>query len=205
MARPAPQGTLDRGRATRERLLAAAVELVGEVGWGAVTTRLVAERANVRPGLVHYHFASVEDLLVTACTAMVGQMLDGVLRELTAHDDLDAGLAWLLDELRRYTGTDPASLLLTEAFLAASRLPRLHDTLAASVAAFRTGVADWLRALDRRADTADAADADAAATVLAAAIDGLVLHRALDPALDPTALIGPLRRMLVTENSTRPH
>ena len=192
MARPAPRGTVDRGRATRERLLGAAVELVGEVGWGEVTTRLVADRAGVRPGLVHYHFASVEDLLVTACTGMVGRMLDGVLHELTRHDDLDAGLDWLLTELRGYTGSDPASLLLTEAFLAASRIPRLHADLAGHVSAFRTGVAGWLRALGHTADAA------AGATVLAAAIDGFVLHRALDESLDPTALAGPLRRMLAT-------
>lgn len=192
MARSAPRGTVDRGRATRDRLMTAAVELVGEVGWGGVTTRLVAERAGARPGLVHYHFASVEDLLVTACTGMVGEMLNGVLHELTRHDDLDAGLDWLLTELRRYTGTDPASLLLTEAFLAASRIPSLHAELAGSVAGFRTGVAGWLRALDH------ATEADAGATVLAAAIDGLVLHRALDDSLDPLALAGPLRRMLAT-------
>jgi len=192
MARPAPQGTVDRGRATRERLLGAAVELVGEVGWGQVTTRLVADRAGVRPGLVHYHFASVEDLLVTACTGMAGRLLDGVLHELTRHDDLDAGLDWLLTELRRYTGADPASLLLTEAFLAASRIPRLHADLAGHIAAFRTGVADWLRTLGHPTG------ADTGATVLAATIDGFVLHRALDPSLDPRALAAPLRRMLAT-------
>lgn len=197
MTRPAPPGSVDRGRATRERLLGAAVELVGEAGWGAVTTRLVADRAGVRPGLVHYHFASVEDLLVTACTGMVGELLDGVLRELTAHDDLDTGLDWLLAELRKYTGTDPASLVMTEAFLAASRIPRLHADLARYIAAFRTGVSDWLRALGHTTD------ADAGATVLAATIDGFVLHRALDDSLDPTLLIGPLRRMLATSGATR--
>ncbi|HEY3686025.1 MAG TPA: TetR/AcrR family transcriptional regulator [Streptosporangiaceae bacterium] len=192
MARGAAQGTLDRGRATRDRLVAAALELVGEVGWSRVTTRLVAERAGARPGLVHYHFASVEDLLVTAATGVVRQMLGDVLGELTAHRDLDTGLAWLLGELGRYTGTDPASLLLTEAFLAASRIPRLHTDLGAAISGFRAGVADWLRGLGHTAD------ADAAATVLAATIDGLVLHRALDPDLDPAALAGPLHRLLAS-------
>jgi AcrR family transcriptional regulator len=192
MARAAAQGALDRGRATRDRLEAAAIELIGEVGWSRVTTRLVAERAGTRPGLVHYHFDSVEDLLVTACTGVVRQMLAGTLHELTGHRDLDTGLTWLLGELRRYTGADPASLLLTEAFLAASRIPRLHADLAAAISEFRTGVATWLRGLGHTTD------ADASATVLAAAIDGIVLHRALDPALDPTTLIGPLRRLLAS-------
>jgi len=42
----------------------AAAELIAERGWGAVTTRMVAERAGLRPGLVHYHFDSVTDLLI---------------------------------------------------------------------------------------------------------------------------------------------
>lgn len=56
----------DRGRRTREQLIDAAAGLVGEVGWGAVTTRLVAERAGVNAALVHYHFSSVQELLSTA-------------------------------------------------------------------------------------------------------------------------------------------
>lgn len=184
MTRPAP-----RGQATRERLLAAAAELVGEAGWGAVTTRLAAERAGVRPGLVHYHFASVEDLLVTACTDVVAAMLTGTLRDLTAHPDAATGLRWLLTEMRRYTGTDPASLVLTEAYLASGRIPRLHAELAAAVGTFRTGVAAWLRALGHP-------EPEPAAAALAAALDGLVLHRALDPALDPLDLYAPLHRML---------
>ena len=61
---------VERGRATRQRLLKAAVALVGEVGWNGVTTRLVAKRADVSPGVVHYHYASVTDLLIAACAEL---------------------------------------------------------------------------------------------------------------------------------------
>ncbi len=47
---------------TSERLAAAAVQLIAEDGWAAVTTRRVAERAGVNQGLVHYHYGSVAAL-----------------------------------------------------------------------------------------------------------------------------------------------
>ncbi|MFA5569649.1 MAG: helix-turn-helix domain-containing protein, partial [Trueperaceae bacterium] len=40
------------------RILAATVALLGEVGWGGVTTRKVAQRAKVNNALVHYYFGT---------------------------------------------------------------------------------------------------------------------------------------------------
>jgi len=49
----------ERGQAVRRRLLDAAAELIPELGWSGVSTRVLAERAAVTPGMVHYHFASL--------------------------------------------------------------------------------------------------------------------------------------------------
>ncbi len=54
---------VDRGRDVRLQLLSTAAELIGELGWNAVSTRILAERAGVTPGLVHYHFPSLQALL----------------------------------------------------------------------------------------------------------------------------------------------
>ncbi len=187
---------VERGAPTRDRLLAAAAALVGEVGWGGVTTRLVAERAGVNPGVVHYHFASVTELLVAACSAVAEQVLDATVRELAGAPDVATGVDLLLGALAGYSGTDPTSLLLAEAFLAGTRVPAMRDRLGALVAGFRTGVAVWLRA------NGSGAEADAAAAVLAAVLDGLALHRTLEPALDVRAVAGPLRRMLAPATPT---
>lgn len=47
---------------TRDRLLAATRTVIAAEGWGAVTTRRVAEVAGVGAGLVHYHAGSVAAL-----------------------------------------------------------------------------------------------------------------------------------------------
>lgn len=60
---------------TRERILAAATELIAERGFARVTTRAVAERAGVNVALPNYYFGSKETLLADAAT-------DLVLREL---------------------------------------------------------------------------------------------------------------------------
>ncbi|KJK42811.1 hypothetical protein UK23_35420 [Lentzea aerocolonigenes] len=178
----------DRGRRTREQLLDAAAQLVGEVGWGAVTTRLVAERAGVNAALVHYHFSSVPDLLSTAALQFAEQLLTESADALRAQEPAE-GIERMLEELSRYTGTDAQSLLLSEALLASHRLPELRGRLAALIADFRSRVAEWLR-------SADVKDADAIALLLGAAFDGLVLHRALDESVDFRAVAGPLRRLV---------
>jgi AcrR family transcriptional regulator len=178
----------DRGRRTRSQLLDAAAQLVGEVGWGAVTTRLVAERAGVNAALVHYHFSSVSELLSTAALQFAERVLAESVEALEAADPAD-GIERMLADLARYTGTDPDSLLLAEAFLAAHRLPELRASLAALVADFRSRVAEWLRA-------AGVQDPNAVALLLGAAIDGLVLHRGLDASVDFSAVAGPLRRLV---------
>ena len=53
-----------RGEATRERVLGAARDMLLERGFSQTSTRAVAERADVRLSLVHYHFGSKQQLLI---------------------------------------------------------------------------------------------------------------------------------------------
>ncbi|GAA3038847.1 TetR/AcrR family transcriptional regulator [Actinokineospora globicatena] len=62
----------DRSRATRGRLLAAAVDCLAEVGWSGSTVSVVAERAGVSRGAAQHHFPTREDLF----TAAIGYVTD---------------------------------------------------------------------------------------------------------------------------------
>jgi AcrR family transcriptional regulator len=62
-ARSATQGT--RKSMTCERLLDAAMELFAERGFGATTTKLIAQRAGVPHGLIHYHFGTKHNMLAS--------------------------------------------------------------------------------------------------------------------------------------------
>jgi AcrR family transcriptional regulator len=56
----------DRSRATRQRLLEAAIECMAELGWSASTVAIVAERAGVSRGAAQHHFPTREDLVASA-------------------------------------------------------------------------------------------------------------------------------------------
>lgn len=56
----------ERSRATRARLLSAAVECLAEYGWSRSTVAVVAERAGVSRGAAQHHFPTREGLFTAA-------------------------------------------------------------------------------------------------------------------------------------------
>ena len=56
----------EAGDATRLALLDTAEELLITKGVAGITTRKVADRAGVNQALVHYHFGTIEELLLAA-------------------------------------------------------------------------------------------------------------------------------------------
>ncbi|WP_328304811.1 TetR/AcrR family transcriptional regulator [Actinomycetospora sp. NBC_00405] len=183
----------ERGRTTRGAVLDAAADLIGELGWGRVSTRAVAERAGVLPGLVHYHFASQQELLAEAATGRVAVWADEGLAALEATSDLRAGLTLLLESVAHLDPTEPLHLLASETYLAASRDPALAGALRRVVAEFRTGLTGWL--VSRGVPSGTAGES---AALLTAVLDGIALHRALDPQLPLDRGVDALLRMLTT-------
>ncbi|MFG3347085.1 TetR/AcrR family transcriptional regulator [Streptomyces sp. NPDC048018] len=71
----------DRSRATRQRLLEAAVACLAEHGWAGSTVSAVAERAGVSRGAAQHHFPTREDLF-TAAVEYVAEERSQALRTL---------------------------------------------------------------------------------------------------------------------------
>ena len=113
----------------------------------------------------------------------LGAILDGAS---TAEQIVES----MLESLDHYSGDDPTSLLFAETFLAATRDDRLR------VAVGR--IVEELRQLHpgQLAPAVVAAPEETSA-VLAAAVDGLVLHRALSPGLTASSAAVILRRLLL--------
>ena len=178
----------------RQRLLSAAVELIPELGWNAVSTRILAQRAGLAPGLVHYHFDSLQALLRQASITSMREALQAMDIIFEQAETLESGLDMLVGALETYTRDDPASLLFVESYLASLRDPRLAADLGALLVDFRKRFAEWLRAHGQ-------AEPETTAAVLAAALDGILLHRALGPDLSPSAVRQVLGRVLVRTES----
>ncbi|WP_175412398.1 TetR/AcrR family transcriptional regulator [Streptomyces sp. TRM64462] len=89
----------DRSRATRQRLLEAAVACLAERGWAGSTVSVVAEHAGVSRGAAQHHFPTREDLF-TAAVEYVAEERSQALRALDgkSRPDVVAALVGL------YTG-----------------------------------------------------------------------------------------------------
>jgi AcrR family transcriptional regulator len=88
--RSAPDPPVD----ARDRLIAAAIDLIGREGVRAATVRRVAEAAGVSGPLVLHHFGSKEGL-VTACDETVAAVLGDAMATLTSSGR-DGALARLM-------------------------------------------------------------------------------------------------------------
>jgi AcrR family transcriptional regulator len=98
--------------ATRERILAAALDLFSELSFEGATTRDIAARAGVTQGLLNYHFSSKDELWRAA--------VDGLYAELSeALDSRAEGLRGV-DELT------VAKLLIREFIYFSAAHPQLH-------------------------------------------------------------------------------
>jgi AcrR family transcriptional regulator len=81
---PARAPQQDRSRATRQRLLDAAVDCLVELGWAGSTVTVVAERAGVSRGAAQHHFPTREALVTAAVEHVTQVRTADIQRELDA-------------------------------------------------------------------------------------------------------------------------
>ncbi|GIL30042.1 TetR/AcrR family transcriptional regulator [Actinocatenispora comari] len=105
----------DRRDATRDKLYAAAVELIAEQGFAATTVDAIADRAGVAKGTVYYNFGSKTALfeqLLTHGVARLTERLRAATAGLPPAEAVPALVAAQLAYLRDYRAF--AQLLLSE-------------------------------------------------------------------------------------------
>lgn len=93
----------ERSRATRRRLLEAAVSCLAEHGWAGSTVSVVAERAGVSRGAAQHHFPTREDLF-TAAVEYVAEERSQALRALFPDRDPTDRRAVVTGLVDLYTG-----------------------------------------------------------------------------------------------------
>jgi AcrR family transcriptional regulator len=85
--------------ATRTALLDAALRLMIEEGYAAVTSRRVAAKADLKPQLVHYYFRSMDDLFLALVRRGAEQNLQRQARALASPQPLRALWAFSSDPM----------------------------------------------------------------------------------------------------------
>jgi AcrR family transcriptional regulator len=152
-------------------LLDAAERLMLEEGYAAVTSRRVAEKAALKPQLVHYYFRTMDDLFLAAFRRRAEEGLEAQERVLQARQPLWA--------LWRFS-TDPAATAITSEFIA---LANHRKALKAEIAYY----AERFREEQRKA--------------LSTVLDRYGIDRAEVPALVWSVLMTSISRVLVIEQA----
>lgn len=152
-------------------LLDAAEQLMLEEGYAAVTSRRVAEKAALKPQLVHYYFRTMDDLFLAAFRRRAEKGLEAQAQVLQAPQPLWA--------LWRFS-IDPAATAITSEFIA---LANHRKALKAEIAYY----AERFREEQRKA--------------LSTVLDRYGIDRAEVPALVWSVLMTSISRVLVIEQA----
>ncbi len=173
----------------REALLESAIASLQQQGYAGTTARDVADRAGVSLGAIGYHFGTVQELLDAALAEAVRRWFEPLIGLLSrpqppaTFEQLGPALDGLLDTL---AGHRPLVLAYFEALLRAERSLPLRTALAADLDAFRQALTGGIQSLLARQTGAPSPDPQAAASLVMATFDGLIIQWLLAPELVPS-------------------
>lgn len=140
----------------RQQIIDALRAEMSEVGFARASTRSIAERAGLAPGLVHYHFKDKEDILLALVQQMIG---DAEARFATLSIDAKTPLEYLCAFVESRVGfgseRDAESVRLWVNLIAeAAGSANVRKLLAAWLAVEQKRLTSWMR--DSGSDSAAA-------------------------------------------------
>ena len=156
-AKPQPRTQEQRRQATTTALMAAAIEVLFEKGYSALTMAQVAERAGVSRGALNHYYPTKEQLVIAAAHhAMEVEMEhidDDVLNSMTLEDTVEA----FLDGSQEFF-LSRSFIAQLELVLAARNDPRIGDVYYPLIEQYRSLYdSTWQEALMRAGMDADEA------------------------------------------------
>ncbi len=164
---------------TKQRLLEGAMDTLRRQGIAGVSARNIAAAAGVNQALIFYHFGSVDELLVRACTAATADRVDayrqrfaaaGSLREL-----LDVGRA--LHEEERDLGN---VAVLAQMLAGAQHDEKLARVTADALSQWTAEIESVLRRVLAGSPFAEMADVPGLARAVSVSFIGLELYEGVD-------------------------
>jgi len=179
-----------RARQTFERILDATAALLDEVGFDAITTNLIAARAEVNVASLYKYFPNKYAVLVALADQMRDLQLDLLADRLTGEGDWRDEIAQILDAYLELFVSRPGFAELAAVLSSSAPLREIDE---ASLAAEASAIAERL---DTYGVEGTRADRDAIARVMLEAARGVLpLARRAKPAARKR-LMRELQRML---------
>ena len=190
-----PHRLTPKGRATRQRIVATAAQLMYDHGVAGTSLGDVQKAAGVGPSQVYHYFQGKESLI----RAVIAYRLHALLATLEGLDSMEGLRAWrdlVVDTYRQRNceGGGPLGSLVGEL---AEPFPECRADLAGGFDQWETAIRQGLQAMCDRGDLRRTADPGRLATALLAAVEGgtLLAQVRRDPASVATALDEVLDRI----------
>ena len=185
----------ERGSATRERILAAADQVLTERSYAGTSISAICEQAGVAPTSVYWHFGSKAGLIEAVLRQHGSDHFEDIRRAASGGDPLDR-LDRMLAAIRELTTTRPPGSLTGLSVLAEGRhvAPELREAMQRSrLREIEATVEDFASATGRRHP-----DLEAAALLTAACANYAALtHSIEDDERQVDRILEALRRAIV--------
>jgi AcrR family transcriptional regulator len=182
-----------KGRATRDRIVSAAAELMYRHGVSGTSTPAVRDAAGVSSSQIYHYFANKDDLTRAVISYQSEAILSHETPLLARLDSFDALVSWrnvVVDAARQQDGAGGCPLGSLSSELSDTR-PWARDALAAGFTAWADVIRDGLAAMIDNGTLRSDADPRTLAQALLAGIQGGLLiaqaqhsTEALEAALD---------------------
>jgi AcrR family transcriptional regulator len=167
---------------SRERILAAALEVFAEKGYEAASISDITERAEVSRGLVTYYFNSKQRL----AAELLDRWLDGIAGILELSGPADERLAGIIDgSLMAAAATLPVQRLAISLMMQPATHPVFAEVEAAKVVRL-TAVEDAIRSIFAERGAADPALEE---MLLRATLEGITVKMAIYPDTFPVEAV----------------
>ncbi|MDI3403816.1 TetR/AcrR family transcriptional regulator [Streptomyces cavernicola] len=134
-----------RGAATVDRVLAAALQVFAEPGRHGFTVSAVAEAADVSLGSIYHHFGSFDGLAAHLYDRCLDHLCDALIAELSQARTARAGIHALVSAYLRFTADHRDEALFLHGSAHSGRLAAQAAEIRAFKAERLTAVADRLR------------------------------------------------------------
>jgi len=191
---PARGLTLEpRGKDTRQRIVVAVWDVLAEHGYAKLTVRLVGDKAGVSHAMIHYYFASKDDLLLAVVEQARGNWIhpleDHVFGPGSSLDKLENIIVWMAEPATREVMRVHRQLLSQSEWN-----EDLRQAMATEYARWRSGFTELFRQLEHDNLLTPNVDIQLLAAAFSITSDSLVGKRALEPSLDSEAIMREMLR-----------
>ncbi len=182
-----------RGKETRQRIVVAVWDVLAEHGYAKLTVRLVGETAGVSHAMIHYYFASKDDLLLAVVEYARGNWIhpleDFVFGSGSPLQKLESVIVWMAEPATRDVMRVHRQLLSQSEWNDDLRL-----AMATEYSRWRSGFTELFRQLQQDDMLTPDADVQLLGAAFSITSDSLVGKRALEPSLDSEAIMREMLR-----------